>query len=104
MYYNNIKEGGGTMNIFEQFESIDKLVAEIQEHNNSKNEQLLSAGESSGAIGGMGFGTLHHNGAITTGFIDGQFGTVYNNGPMTAGSIGGETVSAYSDGINTTIY
>ena len=92
------------MNIFEQFEAIDKQVSEIKEHNRYKNEQFQIIGQSSEGIGGMGFGTLHQNGAITTGFVDGQLISLYNSGPMTTGTIGGETISVYTDGTNTIMY
>ncbi len=96
-------EKGLRMNIFEQFDNIDEQINVLKENSNKDKLQQLNA-DSGSVSGGMGFGTLHHNGAMTTGMIDGQLVNLHHSGSITTGSIGGNQTSVYQDGANTYIY
>ena len=93
------------MNIFEQFKVIDEQINSIKKKSREGSEQLLNAAQGTGVAGGMGLsGTLHHNGALTSGYIDGQQVSFYDVGAMTTGSIGGQSVNIYHSGSTDYIY
>ena len=71
------------MNLFEILDTIDEEVATLKDKTDINEALALNMSQTGGIGGGIGFGQMHHEGASSSGYINGHLISMHTVGDMT---------------------